>query len=286
MKTNLLILTLAAAGALLAGCDKDDDGIRVDRAIDDAFRSRYPDVGRVEWERKIDYYVADFWRDNTESEAWFDGQGVWYMTETDIRYVDLPQAVKTAFAQSQYALWHIEDVDMLEYPDRETVYVIEIEQGKAEYDLYFTPDGVLAKTYPENTGTGNTPGGNSGGGVHQPSTLLPAIKAFIAERYPQARIVDVDRERNTIEVDIVDGHTPREVVFSLTGEWAYTETEVRQIDVPAPVLAAVSASQYGTWRIDDIDHYVTPTGEYYRFELESGPSEVHLKIDPAGNLLP
>lgn len=290
MKTRLVTLTLVATGTLLAGCDKDDDNIRVDRTIDNAFHNQYPSVTRVEWERKNDYYVADFRQNNAEIEAWYDHQGVWYMTETDVRYADLPQAVKDAFEQSEYAAWRIDDIDMLEYPDRETVYIIEIEQGKAEYDLYYTSDGVLAKKMPEDVN--NVPGNsnstnsnNNTGEAHKPSTVLPAIKDFIAREYPQARIIDVDIERNTIEVDIVDDRTPREVVFTSTGEWTYTETEVRKVNVPAAVLNALNASEYGSWRIDDIDHYTTPASEYYRFELESGNRDVHLKIDVNGNLI-
>jgi len=267
---------------LIAGCDKDDDGIRVDRAMEEAFRSRYPGVTHVEWERNNDYYVADFRQNGTEAEAWYDRQAIWCMTETDLRYADLPQAVGTAFEESDYSRWRIDDIDMLEYPDRETVYILEVEQGNAECDLYFTVDGVMVKALA--AGIGNGSGNN--GETHQPSGLLSAIKDFIAEKYPQARIVDVDTERNSIEVDIVDGRTPREAVFSPTGEWTYTETKVRQADLPQAVLDTVRASQYGSWRIDDIDHYAAPTGEYYRLELESGDREMHLKIAADGSTLP
>ena len=41
---------------------------------------------RIEWETKGAYYVADFHEDNFEKEAWFTKDGVWQMTETDLRY--------------------------------------------------------------------------------------------------------------------------------------------------------------------------------------------------------
>ena len=268
------MLALAAAGTILAGCEKEDD-IRVDQTIKNAFRNQYPDAARVEWEKKAGYYVAEFRMNNTEAEAWYSPQAIWYMTETDVRYDDLPQAVKEAHRAGEYAdNWRIEDIDQLECLDLNPVYIIEVEQGNAEYDLYYSPEGVFIKAVPDGNGSG-----------HLPSTVLPAVKEFIAEKYPQARIVDIEQGHNRIEVDIIDGRIPREVVFSSAGEWEYTQTEVREADVPTVVLEARKASEYGSWQIDDIDHYLTPEAEFYLFELESGNREVHLKIDLDGNIL-
>ena len=266
------MLAAVLAGIAFAGCE--DDNIKVDTAIDNAFRQQYPDATRVEWEKKQGYYVADFRLNNTDAEAWYDRQGAWRMTERDVRYEQLPATVKTAFEAGEYSAWRIDDIDMLERPDAETVYIIEVEQGKVEYDLYYSTDGVLIKAVPD--------GGNSGG--HQPSAVLPAVKEYIAAHYPQARIVDIDEEYNTIEVDIIDNKTPREVVFTKAGEWKYTKTEVRKADVPEVVLNALTASEYGAWRIDDIDMYQTADGDYYLFELESGSREIDLKINTNGNI--
>jgi len=274
MKTKLFLLALAASGVILTGCEKDDDGIRVESEIENAFQTRYPDATRVEWEKKSGYYVAEFRRNNAEAEAWYSAQAIWYMTETDVLYQDLPQAIKNTHAAGEYADWRIDDIDMLECLDMETVYIIEVEQGNTEYDLYYSPDGVFIKAILD---------GNSSG--HQPPTILASIKEYVAAKYPQARIVDVDTEHNKIEVDIVDGQTPRELTFTTAGEWVSTKTEVRKADVPQVVLNTLAASEYASWHIDDIDHFNTPTGEYYRFELESGNQEIYLKIDPAGNIV-
>ncbi len=300
MRIKSLALVLAVSGITLVSCEKENTNtLRIDREIENAFREQYSDATRVGWDFREGYYVADFWLNQVEAHAWYTPQAAWHMTETDVRYADLPQAVRDAFEASEYADWRIDDVDMLEHPDRETIYVIEVEQAKVEYDLYFTADGVLVKAVQDGagTGTGNGTGsgsgsggtgdgtGTGGGSSHRPTTIQESIRAWIAERYPEARIVDIETERGTIEVDIVDGRTPREVVFSSEGEWRYTETEIRQSDLPATVLDALKASQYGSWRIDDVDHRDSPTGEYYLVELESGEREVVVKIDASGNIL-
>lgn len=276
MNIKLLLATWAAAGILLVGCDKEDEGINVDQQIENAFRTQYPEATGVAWKMKSGYYVAGFRLNNEEAEAWYTSQAVWQMTETDVTYANLPQAVRSAFETGEYAKWEIDDIDKLESAGMETVYIIEVEQGDSEYDLYYSSDGVFIKAVLDKDGIGED---------HLPVSILTTIKEYIAANYPQARIADIEEENNRIEVDIIDGNTPREVVFSLSGEWMYTKTEVGKSSVPAVVLNALAASEYGSWGIDDIDHYLTPATEYYLFELESGNREVNLKIDIAGNIL-
>ena len=284
MKNKLSILALVISGTLLVSCEKENGGLVVDRTVNDAFRNRYSSATRAEGEFKQGYYVVDFWLNGVEVEAWFDSQGVWHMSETDVKFVDLPEAVRTAFFASEWAAARIEDVDKLEYPDREISYVIEIEQAGVDYDLWFSPDGVLVKAISEN-GTSNGTGNSSGTVGYGPSSILPAVKEFIAQKYPGARIIDVETERTTIEVDIVDGRTPREVVFTRDGEWSHTETEIRKADVPTTVLNALSTSPYASWHIDDISFFETTGGEYYLIEVESGNREARIKIDTLGNIL-
>ena len=306
MNIKLSVLTLAAAGMSLTGCDKDPVSVIVDPAVNNAFHAMYNGATRAQWEHKQGFYVVDFWQNGVEAEAWYDSTGAWYMTETDVRYADLPEAVRSAFAASEWAGWRVDDVDKLEYPDRETVYVMEIELADVDRALWFSPDGILAKVVPDNNtgtgnvadpgkspgtdnpGSGNTPGNgsNTGTGGYGPSAILPAVRDFIVGKYPGARIIDVETEHNTIEIDIVDGRTPREVVFSRDGAWIHTETELRRADVPAQVLSALAASQWGAWRIDDIDSFDTPDGLYYLIEVESGNRESRVRIDAGGNILP
>ncbi len=133
-----------------------------------------------------------------------------------------------------------------------------------------------------NNGTGNTyPGGSQQQG---PSSVIASVKDFIAGKYPGARIVEIDVERNSIEVDIIDGYVSRDVVFSQAGQWIYTETDLRRGDLPQAVLGTLAA-QYGGWYIDDVNLIETPSGSHYLLELESGHRETRLKIDASGRIL-
>jgi hypothetical protein len=69
------------------------------------------------------------------------------MTESDlgVNLSVLPQAVQDAFKSSQYANWHVDDIDKYERPN-DVFYLIEIEtKGESDRDLFFAPDGSLLK---------------------------------------------------------------------------------------------------------------------------------------------
>ena len=127
MMKNVFLLA-ALSLCLFQSCDNDDNEPvpgYVSAETKAAFDEKYPAAKDVEWETRNDYLIVDFKQDKVEKEAWFDNSGTWYMTETDIPFAQLPDAVKTAFQQGEYSTWKVDDVDMIERRDVETVYVIE-----------------------------------------------------------------------------------------------------------------------------------------------------------------
>lgn len=287
---------MATAAMLVVGCEKANDGgttgSEVSPQVLEAFSARYPGAQNVSWSVRDGYAVASFsWNDPATSastgthSAWFDNQsGFWSMAETEIPYSALPQAVRTAFESSEYATWQIDnEVDVLTRSGEvePEIYVIEAEQAGKEVDLYYSPDGVLVKTMAD-------AGPNYDYGDFIPSQPTSGVFEYIAAHYPEARIVDVDRETEGTEVEIIDGGVAREVYFDRNGSWLYTKTEMRRTELPAAVTEAWAGSEYTEtqgYRLDDADYFETATdGNYYRLELESRNGNVKLKITPEGEL--
>ncbi len=157
MKANKIFFALLAGGMLVwTGCDNDDNYVP-DEAVVTAFNTRYPDAKRVEWESKKGFRVADFMLDAKETEAWFDTNGNWLLTETDLLFSELPTDVQTEFVVSLYGTWRVEDVDVLTRPDAAMVYVIEVEKGEQEVDIYYTEDGTLLREVTDDHGGGYEP---------------------------------------------------------------------------------------------------------------------------------
>ena len=73
MKVKLSILALALCGLFaFTSCDDDDNNYLPDQTDTKAFDEKYPGVGKVEWETKSGYEVADFHLSGNDAEAWFD----------------------------------------------------------------------------------------------------------------------------------------------------------------------------------------------------------------------
>lgn len=272
---NLLFTALLVSGFAFTSCDDDDNNYTPDGKIQEVFINKYPNAQRVEWEKKYDHYVADFYLDGIEREAWINSQGEWVMTESDIRFNDLPEAIQTAFQASEYKTWKVDDVDLLERVEMDPVYVIEVEQGKQEFDLYYAEDGTLIKAV-EDTDNDDE---------HRPTSIPEALKTVIDTRYPGAVILDMDTEKGIIEIDIRHENISKEVHFNSQNEWLYTSWDVKRADVPAAVLNAITQN-YANYTIDDIDYEERANGSnVYVFELEQGNKEIHVTVNTEGNIV-
>lgn len=276
MRTKLSVLALAMCGLLaFTSCDDDDNNYLPDQTVTKAFDTKYPDAGKVEWETKSGYEVADFHISGNDAEAWFDNKGNWLMTKTEINFGLLPEAVRKDLRANEYADWKYTDFDKLERSNAATIYVIEAEQGEKEVDLYYAEDGTLIKA------VNDTDDDNS---HFQPTTIPQAITDAIDEMYAGATIVDFDQEKNGFEVDILHNSVYKDVYFNAANEWISTEWDITEDKVPAIVMNALKASDYKNYRIEDIDQIEKPAGTFYLFELEQGDNDVEVTISAEGNI--
>ena len=276
MRTKLSVLALAMCGLLaFTSCDDDDNNYLPDQTVTKAFDTKYPDAGKVEWETKSGYEVADFHISGNDAEAWFDNKGNWLMTKTEINFGLLPEAVRKDLRANEYADWKYTDFDKLERSNAATIYVIEAEQGEKEVDLYYAEDGTLIKV------VNDTDDDNS---HFQPTTIPQAITDAINEMYAGATIVDFDQEKNGFEVDILHNSVYKDVYFNAANEWVSTEWDITEDKVPAIVMNALKASDYKNYRIEDIDQIEKPAGTFYLFELEQGDNDVEVTISAEGNI--
>ena len=275
MKTRMTIfVSLLLAGFAFTSCEDSDDNYTPDEKIVNVLYEKYPNAQRVDWELQHDHYVADFYDNNIEKEAWITTKGEWVMTESDILFNNLPDAVQTAFNESEYKDWRVDDVDMLERIEMETVYVIEVEKSKQEFDLFYAEDGTLIKAVEDIDNNNN----------YQPNTVPEVLKNFINEKYPQATIVDIEVEKGITEIDILHENNANELHFNSANEWLYTTWDVREREIQD--IATKVLNDNPGFKIDDIDYKESADGsEVYIFELEKGNQEIHVTVNMEGNVV-
>lgn len=259
------------------------------------FNAKYPNATNVTWSTKDTYAVANFYLASTRTgghepnnTAWFNMAGHWNMTETEISYQQLPEAVKTAFEASPYASWRMDnEIDKLQRSDNnETLYIIEVSQKEGnvetEVDLYYTEEGILVKEIV------NAEADND---YHEYLPQQPEgnIQTWLDQNFPNVRIVDYDCEQNGTEVEIIANGLKHEILFDNQQQWVYTKTEYERRDltqIPTSILNHLRTSPYYTSdnAIDDVEKYTTrDNGTYYCFELKTAyDNDVKVYVNETG----
>lgn len=273
MKTKLFLFALTLIFGIAGNSCNAQNRIPNQQVVN-AFKAKYPRARHTEWENKQGFHIAEFYDWTAECEAWFDGKGNWMLTKSELAYEMLPAAIQSHIGQSIYGNWKKDDVTKIERPDATPIYIVEVEQGKQETDLYYTENGQLLKSLKD-----LTPG--------TPADYFPVpadILHQITQKYPHAIVIDSERDKGKYEIEILDQGQKKEVTFNGT-TWEYTRWEVKPADLPAAVATTLRQSAYANHRIDEIRFIETPANAYYRIELDHEPHDIYLSIDPQGNLL-
>lgn len=274
MKTKLLLFVLLLfTGMIIVSCNQKNRH-RPDAAVVSAFNNKFPQAKQIDWDPKHGYEVAEFNDNGVRNEAWFDSKGKWLMTESDLKYSALPQAIRNHFEKSTYQNWKKDGIEKIERKGMAPVYIIELEKENQDTYLYYTAEGRLIKTLDH--------ANRHNDGKFMP--LNPVIQDKIARKYPDATVIETDTERGKLEIDILDNGKSKEMIFN--GEnWVSTSWKVNKSEVPSAVMDAFRDSEYGKYRIDDIYFYETPDNSYYFFELEQGNKEVKFSVKPDGTII-
>lgn len=148
MKTVFRWMAICLMAAMvMVSCDDDDDNkLKVPTVVEQEMKAKYPAATHIEWEIKSNYYVADCRLDGKDVDIWFHKEGTWVMTETELLWDNLPAAVQTTFNESEYASWRIDELVSLEYALEPIQYVIEVEQGNKDIQLFYSESGFLIQT--------------------------------------------------------------------------------------------------------------------------------------------
>jgi hypothetical protein len=161
MKSKVYLLLGLMITLGFTSCEKEDDILasQVPANVMSVFQADYTNVFYAEWERHsvggVRYYKAEFLNndDGLITDVWYTSGAVWRMTEVNLPYRLVPEAVLTSLRSGEYASWYPDDstIDRIERAAAgggiETLYVIDVERGEAEQDLVYTPDGTFVRAF-------------------------------------------------------------------------------------------------------------------------------------------
>lgn len=273
MKKSLFtIALLLICSIVFISCDKDDN-LLIKNKYASELKQLFPSASHVEWSAVGAYGIAEFNNNGGEVQVWFtdNATSTWQMTETDMLYANLPQAIKSAFESSKYKNWAIDDVDQLDRFGVEVIYAIEVEYEELDMFLYYSAEGILVQTKKIDDDN---------------FSLLPsitnqstAIDQYIATHYSGAKIIHKDIDNGFTEIDIIHENKHKELTFNTKNEWISTVTDLNIDQTPQQILTAISSNpKYSAYQIDDVEFWQTPSGNYYEIELESAKTDIKVKV--------
>ncbi len=279
MKSKSILFTLACSLLIGNFSCTDKDKKTDNQAVQTAFDKQYPGVKDVEWKMKNAYYVVEFDKPGIkDAEAWYDKDGKWLLTEYEVKFDKLPQAIQTSFNESKYLGWKIDDVKIQERLDMDNLYIIEVknEGNKNEMSLFYAETGLLIKEEPELDSQ-----------KLEPVILPEAITAFIHSNYPNAKIIDTEKVYDNIEIDLINDKQPIEMMFNKNNQWLYTQWDITFNQLPDTVVTEFKKTDYANYKIDDLKYRIQPnTIAQYLFELENDHGvEVNLSINEEGTII-
>lgn len=269
---KLIPVILFSVFALVACSDDDHDNVPLNNAVIEFINDRYQGakIRSSEYESH-GFLEVEIFHEGKVKDVYFSSHNNWLYTSWDVRRADIPSAVKSAVSEA-YPGYGIDEVDFVE---RETIsyYAVELEKGNAEIIAYVSPDGEILEV--------------SDGGSSTKPVLSDAVRSFIDENYPNARIVGYEYDANgLLNVEIVDGIIEKDIYFDSNDNWVQTDWDVSVERLPDAVLQAL-AKAYPHYVIDSADFVQRPGGvEYYEIELEkAGGAEMVVKVTADGEIL-
>jgi len=110
MKKNLILSILV----LVLGMGVKAQVVKVPDAAKKHFAAKYPKAEHVDWSNNVAYETVKFEDAGKSFKAFYDLDGKWTHTESDITDAQLPSAVKDGLSKSKYGNWPVKDVAWLD----------------------------------------------------------------------------------------------------------------------------------------------------------------------------
>ena len=144
LRPAAIFCVVAVSCFFVFACSDDDYKVSdLNQKIISFINLNYPGAKILEAERKQGAIKVEIFHENKEKEVFFlETDYQWLGSEWDVKESELPAAVKTSIASTQYAYYRIDDIDFVQKPYVE-YYDIDMEQLGHKVRLCITPMGFI-----------------------------------------------------------------------------------------------------------------------------------------------
>jgi len=139
---KIIYLFSALMGLTLTACSQDIPASKIPSLVLNTVLTKFPGASNIEWEKKKNYYEAEFKIDSVEHQLDIDADGHLLQQKKELHKSEIPVEIKQT-VQSNYPEYKIDDADLID-KNGKLVYELELEaRGKKDKKIYCTADGKL-----------------------------------------------------------------------------------------------------------------------------------------------
>lgn len=272
MKSKFSYLFFSLVASLFMASCSDDDEVKApdyqpNTAVQTTFKQMFPKATNVLWSEKDDYGKASFLNDKTQTAAWFNDQGVWYLTDAAVATTDLPKVITDAIANSDYKNAKVVDASHIDRKDMVPAYVVEVTKNSKVEDLYFAEDGHLFGTV----------GQDHTGIEAKPSPVDQTVLAVVKQYYASAKIVAIETDDN-YNVTLLDKGTYFNFILNDDYKWVQSEYAQTWADTPQAVKEGMKRDGFAFNELYDtvtrlIRPQATGTITLYQMNMDNSTGE-------------
>ncbi len=141
---NLTLISVLSVTLSLQSCAQESESKNVPEKVLTAFKTKFPDAKKVNWEMENDSeWEAEFKLNGKEYSANFSAEGEWLETEYEIKESDIPSNI-LAVLDKNFSDYEIEELEIAETASGNS-YEMEIEIGEDGFEVTIDAKGNLTK---------------------------------------------------------------------------------------------------------------------------------------------
>ena len=111
-------------------------------------------------------------------------------------------------------------------------------------------------------------------------------KSDFAKRYPDAKSTKWTNKVSNYQCEFVQDGILCKAVYTIEGDWKYTEKLIERASVPADVTESLSKSKYRDWSVKSLVWIENvEKQQLYRYEVRKGVQKKYIFFDAKGVLI-
>lgn len=142
---NLILIAALFIVFTIQSCEQKSNSKSVNEDVLLAFKTKFPDAEKVEWEMENESeWEAEFNWNGKEYSANFSTNGDWTETEYEIKEAAMPVDIRIILEQN-FSEYELKKIEVAEKSSGK-FYEMELEIGEEEFEIVIDSKGNLTKT--------------------------------------------------------------------------------------------------------------------------------------------